>query len=612
MVKGFGEVDLPDGMSQEQMRLALRQMYPTSARQSATDALTPIQTADTYEPTLSEMISSGIGNTLYDTGIVSDRYRAMDTGRTLGSIAEAAPVIGDAIGGDDLGRAIREGDAFETGVGLLSAIPVVGDAAGKGARKAKGLLDEIDGSNISRLFHGSDAEFNEFDPARVGDKLTSLGLGHYLTPKESIAKQYGKNIMQFDVDTSSFLDWGNLTKEQRKLIEKELVQSVPQSRISHFGEQKIKILKRDKEGLREFRELQEKTKDAYNDYSKARLLDDDDIMAIDESLFDKLSIDDEVVGWREGGDLSSANNQQLMTLMNEYRPELASELGFKGSIFGDQVAVYDSSIPKRVNSIVENGANSQPIESLFDDFGGPYKAKVYHQTDKDFDDFDFNKTSDGTVWFTDNPSNFSDPSSSSSAAAGKGRIIERDIELNKVAGYDELDKYSVGELIDQGYDGAVLDGDIQVFNPSAIKSNKTDSLFDSIDTSYRMQHTAPYRDEDNYNSSLDDVTNMFGDDIYTGNAVRYFGVGSDYDQEAVNIIQKMAGDPDGMVTIYRAVPEGVDDINPRDWVTTTKQYALDHIGGDEGYKVISKKVKAKDVFTDGNSIHEFGYDPTDK
>jgi len=218
----------------------------------------------------------------------------------------------------------------------------------------------------------------------------------------------------------------------------------------------------------------------------------------------------------------------------------------------------------------------------------------------------------GTVWFTDNPSNFSYPSSSSSAAAGKGRIIERDIELNKVAGYDELDKYSVGELIDQGYDGAVLDGDIQVFNPSAIKSNKTDSLFDSIDTSYRMQHTAPYRDEDNYNSSLDDVTNMFGDDIYTGNAVRYFGVGSDYDQEAVNIIQKMAGDPDGMVTIYRAVPEGVDDINPRDWVTTTKQYALDHIGGDEGYKVISKKVKAKDVFTDGNSIHEFGYDPTDK
>ena len=98
-----------------------------------------------------------------------------------------------------------------------------------------------------------------------------------------------------------------------------------------------------------------------------------------------------------------------------------------------------------------------------------FKGKGYHQTSSDFDDFDFGKTSDGTVWFTDNKANFDDPSSSAGAAAGKGRVIEKDIELNKVAGYDELDKYSVDELVQQGYDGAVLDGDIQVFNPKAIK-----------------------------------------------------------------------------------------------------------------------------------------------
>jgi len=519
MVKGFGEVDLPDGMSQEQMRLALRQMYPTSARQSATDALTPIQTADTYEPTLSEMISSGIGETLYDTGIVSDRYRAMDTGRTLGSIAEAAPVIGDAIGGDDLGRAIREGDALGTGIGLLSAIPVVGDAAGKGARKAKGLLDEIDG------YHVQNNPTNEIKASASGN----LGGGFYIYPKG--------------------LDDVQAKTEARGLVNKFKQGTDPYS----------------------FPVKLEKDLNLYE--TNRKVLKDRYINQIKQSGYDG-------VKRVENGVTQEIN-------------------------------VFDES--KVRNAFDDfNNSDSQPIESLFDDFGGPYKAKVYHQTDKDFDDFDFDKTSDGTVWFTDNPSNFSDPSSSSSAAAGKGRIIERDVELNKVAGYDELDKYSVGELIDQGYDGAVLDGDIQVFNPSAIKSNKAESLFDSIDTSYRMQHTAPYRDEDNYNSSLDDVTDMFGDDIYTGNAVRYFGHGVDYDREAVDIIQQMAGDPDGMVTIYRAVPEGVDDINPRDWVTTTKQYALDHIGGDEGYKVISKKVKAKDVFTDGNSIHEFGYDPTDK
>jgi hypothetical protein len=103
-----------------------------------------------------------------------------------------------------------------------------------------------------------------------------------------------------------------------------------------------------------------------------------------------------------------------------------------------------------------------------------FKGKVFHQTNSDFDEFDFDKTSDGTVWFTDNKANFSDPNSSAGAAAGKGRIIERDVELNNVAGYDELDKYSVDELVQQGYDGAFLDGDIQVFDPKAIKSPSTD------------------------------------------------------------------------------------------------------------------------------------------
>lgn len=157
MVKGFGEVDLPDGMSQEQMRLALRQMYPTSARQSATDALTPIQTADTYEPTLSEMISSGIGETLYDTGIVSDRYRAMETGRSLGDIASYIPPVAAAIAGDAFGRELKQGDYLgAAGSAIEGALEVnpVGDAIGAGvgalasvvpvvAKKSKGLIDEI-------------------------------------------------------------------------------------------------------------------------------------------------------------------------------------------------------------------------------------------------------------------------------------------------------------------------------------------------------------------------------------------------------------------------------------------------------------------------------------
>jgi hypothetical protein len=71
----------------------------------------------------------------------------------------------------------------------------------------------------------------------------------------------------------------------------------------------------------------------------------------------------------------------------------------------------------------------------------------------------------------------------------------------------------------------------------------------------------------------------------------------------------MRGNPEKEITIYRAVPKDVKSINPSDWVATTKEYAKDHMAGEKGWHILSKKVKAKDIATDGNSIHEFGYDP---
>jgi len=52
-------------------------------------------------------------------------------------------------------------------------------------------------------------------------------------------------------------------------------------------------------------------------------------------------------------------------------------------------------------------------------------------------------------------------------------------------------------------------------------------------------------------------------------------------------------------------------INQGDWVSLTRSYAKDH--GESTllgkYKILSKTVKAKDLFTDGNSVQEWGYDP---
>jgi hypothetical protein len=55
-------------------------------------------------------------------------------------------------------------------------------------------------------------------------------------------------------------------------------------------------------------------------------------------------------------------------------------------------------------------------------------------------------------------------------------------------------------------------------------------------------------------------------------------------------------EPDEEITIYRGVPDDVDSINSGDWVTTLPQLAKDYAGANG--KVVSTKVKAKDLFAD--------------
>jgi len=121
---------------------------------------------------------------------------------------------------------------------------------------------------------------------------------------------------------------------------------------------------------------------------------------------------------------------------------------------------------------------------------------------------------------------------------------------------------------------------------------------------YRMQHTAPTLDG---NPSARDLNSVMPD-VYGPRGLDYYGTGAAYDSKAIAVIRSMHEKPDNPITIYRAAPEG-SSINPGDWVTTTREYALQHIGGDKGYKVIKKKVMPSELAHDGNSIHEFGYAP---
>lgn len=195
--------------------------------------------------------------------------------------------------------------------------------------------------------------------------------------------------------------------------------------------------------------------------------------------------------------------------------------------------------------------------------------------------------------------------------------------------------------------------------PNAKKRNIKENM------DYRGEHEAPTND--GYHKPLYDLTGIYDDDIYGPNAARYYGDGVSYDNISISIIQQCHNRPNAPIKVYRAVPKVLSNsekiqqyekekaymlktgrlpsyidnwsnkseyydyvsneieklkqlpdntqekltINPGDWITITKQYAIEHGKGNlnNKYKILSKTVYARDLYSDGNSIHEYGYDP---
>jgi hypothetical protein len=131
-------------------------------------------------------------------------------------------------------------------------------------------------------------------------------------------------------------------------------------------------------------------------------------------------------------------------------------------------------------------------------------------------------------------------------------------------------------------------------------------------TDYRMSHTAPNSE---FGAPLHDLTGggqMYPADVYSPRGMHIYGTGYPaFDREAFSIANKAKGNPDAEVVMYRAVPKGVSAINAGDWVTLSKGYAKNHGESvlDNAYDILEQKVKAKELYTNADSIHEFGYQP---
>lgn len=146
--------------------------------------------------------------------------------------------------------------------------------------------------------------------------------------------------------------------------------------------------------------------------------------------------------------------------------------------------------------------------------------------------------------------------------------------------------------------------------PTGLLNVPTQSLPEPVNTKpldYRGSHTPPNAKV--YGATIDNLGGIMPADVYSSKGANLYGIGNrEIDSQWFSAAYKAKGKPDADVTVYRAVPKGVKDINNGDWVTTSKRYAQDHgentLSGE--YEIVSKKVKAKTLSSEGYP-YEFGY-----
>lgn len=242
--------------------------------------------------------------------------------------------------------------------------------------------------------------------------------------------------------------------------------------------------------------------------------------------------------------------------------------------------------------------------------------------------------------------------------AGVWDNVRRNSQLGAV-----MNPFARGPLLAPASDMASTSGAAQNAEPSP------GGLSEAED--YRGEHRAPTRED---GAPLSDVTanGIYPDDVYGPNGLRYYGTGDDaMDAVALAVIRRMQNKPAAKITVYRAVPlfesnaekiarfeqekkfilktgripaqaerqwsnrseyfSWISDeierlktlpehiqtstaIKPGDWVTTVRKYAVDHGKSalNDLYRIESKSVRADELFTDGNSWLEWGYDPASK
>ena len=101
---------------------------------------------------------------------------------------------------------------------------------------------------------------------------------------------------------------------------------------------------------------------------------------------------------------------------------------------------------------------------VVDEQGNP--LRVYHGTSKDFSRFNWRFSAQGVHWFSSDK----DVILRGESGANSSKIILNCyLRVNKLAGWDEYDRYSLQEIRSMGFDGIKLDNNYVVYDANQIK-----------------------------------------------------------------------------------------------------------------------------------------------
>ena len=535
-VKGVANpMDFPEDMDIEDIKAFLQRKFAglAASGEQRLDLGNKPETMQGVDESISQKITRGIGDTLLDTGMISNNQDAYRIGGNVGALAENAPFVGDVVDVDDFGRAVANNDKLGMALGVIGAVPIAGDIAKKALRKLRNVT----------LPSGR------------------LGADEFKFIKQSDPSAKAKANPDGSVNVS-YLDEYRPTQIKGPLHE--------------FDPDGLELSEGDFKNVRVYRGDKNKPISVTKENGNYIILDGHHRAKLAKE--EGRNVKAIVIPLEDVKDMQKGNIHQA-------------------DMFSEWVATGKHK-PTNQSSVLGGGLPMEPVK----------RVTSYN------DMYDFTPEQMAQQLRSSNPKNVVNGVYVEQTTFGEKRfnpdgsveIIKDGSVLRRIEPQDSDMVYKNKIMKNEGEKPEVKAAQEQ--RRADIDTERARQKARESD-SYKMQHTAPTRED---NSSGDNLTDTFGEDIYSGKAKQYYGTGSSYDDKAINIIQSMRGNPEKAVTIYRAVPKSVSTINPTDWVTTTREYAKEHMTGEKGWHILSKKVKAKDIATDGNSIHEFGYDPTNQ